>query len=146
MINFKSENKGTWFYFDEDNHDFGGICLRLVTAAEYDDIRRLTVKAGKPDYHRGQRYETEKTNSRLSMRLSLQKFIVDWKEVSLDGILMECTNENKEKMTKVNDFQLFLGECIDKLTEGNKTLEEARVKNLEDIVGGDVETSAVETA
>ena len=137
MINFETKVSGTWFYFDENNHDLGGICLRLPTSAEYEDIRDLTVKPGKPDYHHGQRYETEKTNERLSRKLSLRKFIVDWKGVSLDGAEVECTNENKEKLVKVNDFQLFLGECIEKMVEGNKTIEEARVKNSESSLNGD---------
>jgi len=139
MINFKSENKGVWFYFDETQQDLGGICLRMPTSAEYDDIRRLTVRAGKPDYHRGQRYETEKINEKLSQKLSLRKFIVDWKGIQLDGQPIECTDENKEKMVQIPDFQLFLGDCLEKLTETNKTIEEARVKNSETTVDGDSE-------
>lgn len=143
MINFKSESKGTWFYFDEENHSLGGICLRLPTSAEYDDIHRLTVKSGKPDYHRGQRYETTKTNEKLAHKLSLRKFIVDWKDISLDGTPMDCTDENKEKMVKVTDFQLFLGECIEQMVEGNKTIEAARVKNFESSADGNADSSIV---
>lgn len=139
MIDFKSEVKGVWFNFVDESPDLGCICLRLPTSAEYDDIHRLTVTSGKPDYHRGQRYETEKTNEKLQAKLSLRKFIVDWKGVSLDGQPMDCTDENKEKMIKVQDFQLFVGECIEKLVEGNKTLEAARVKNLETLPSGDSE-------
>ena len=137
MINFESEVKGTWFDFDEENPNLGGVCLRLPTSDEYDEIRRLTIKPGKPDYHRGQRYETEKTNEKLSQKLSLRKFIVDWKEVSLDGQPLDCTDENKEKMMKIQDFQLFVGSCIEKLADSNKTIEEARVKNLPSSVDGD---------
>lgn len=146
MIDFKTEVKGTWFYFIEENPELGGVCLRLPTSAEYEDIHRLTVRPGKPDYHRGVRYETENTNEKLSQKLSLRKFIVDWKEVSLDGQPLECTDENKEKMIKVQDFQLFVGECIEKLVEGNKTIEAARVKNLKPSADGDLEVSDVVTA
>jgi len=139
MIDFQSEVLGTWFYFDEGNSDSGGVLLRLPTSTEYDDIRRLTVKEGKPDYHRGQRYKTEKIDERLQAKLSLRKFIVDWKDVQLDGRLMDCTDENKEKMIKVQDFQSFVGACIEKLTEGNKTIEEARLKNFKDSPVGDSE-------
>lgn len=138
MIDFKSEVQGTWFNFVEENPELGGVCLRLPSSAEYDEIHRLTVKPGKPDYHRGQRYETEKTNEKLSQKLSLRKFIVDWKGVQLDGQPMDCTNENKEKMIKVQDFQLFVGDCIEILVDGNKTLEGARVKNSETSADGDV--------
>ena len=137
MINFQSESKGTWFYFDESNPDLGGVCLRLPTSEEYEDIQGLTVRPGKPDYHRGARYETEKTDKKLQSKLSLRKFIVDWKGVSLDGQEVECNNDTKEKMIKVQDFQLFIGECIEKMIEGNKTIEAARLKNLESSAGGD---------
>jgi len=138
MIDFKSDNSGTWFYFDDNNPDLGGICLVLPTSADYDAIKKLTVRPGKPDYHRGQRYETEVTNEKLSEKLSLRKFIVDWKGVSLNGIPVKCTDENKEKLMKVNDFRIFVGDCIGKLTESNKTIEAARLKNLETSADGDV--------
>ena len=138
-MKFEKEIKGKWFYFIEENPELGGICLRLPTSAEYDDIRRLTVTPGKPDYHRGQRYETEKTNEKLSHKLSLRKFIVDWKEVELDGQPMDCTDENKEKMIKVQDFQSFLGDCIEKMVESNKTIEEARLGNADSSPDGSSE-------
>lgn len=136
MINFKSKVEGVWFNFVDENPEVGSVCLRMPTIDEYDDIQRLTVKPGKPDYHRGQRYETEKINKKLQAKLSLRKFIVDWKEVSLDGQSMECTDENKEKMIKIQDFQSFIGDCIEKMVEGNKTLEAARLKNLKDSPSG----------
>lgn len=139
MINFNSKNEGVWFYFDEDNQDLGGVCLRMPTADEYDSIRSLTVKPGKPDYYRGQRYETEKTNEKLSQKLSIRKLIVDWKGVGLDGNIMECNDDNKEKMMNLPnpDFRLFIGECSEKLVDGNKTIEEARAKNLNASPSGD---------
>ena len=146
MIDFKSEVKGVWFYFDEDNHDLGGVCMRLPTSAEHEEIERLTVRPGKPDYHRGQRYETEKTNEKLHIKLSLRKFIVDWKGVSLDGQELECNNDTKEKMIKVQDFQSFIGKCIDKMVEGNKTIEGARVKNLRSSADGDSKEPVVKIA
>lgn len=136
MIDFKSETKGVWFYFDEDKHNLGGVCLRIPTSEDYEGIERLTVRAGKPDYHRGVRYETEKTDEKLRAKLSLRKSIVDWKGVSLDGQELECNDKNKEKMVKAQDFQLFIGECIESMVEGNKTIEAARVKNLESSPSG----------
>lgn len=140
MIDFKSEVKGDWFYFDKENPDLGGVCLRLPTSAEYDEIQRVTVTAGKPDYHRGVRYETEQTDKKLQTKLSLRKFIVDWKGVSLDGQSIDCTNANKERLIKVQDFQLFVGDCVEKMVEGNKTIEAARVKNFESSPSGDSES------
>ncbi len=138
-MKFQDEVKGEWFYFIEENPELGGVCLRLPTSAEYDDIRRITVTSGKDVFHRGQRYETEKTNEKLQAKLSLRKFIVDWKEVELNGQSMSCTDENKERMIKVQDFQSFVGECIEKLVDKNRTLEEARVKNESNGSDGNLE-------
>lgn len=128
MIDFKTKDKGTWFYFIEGREE--GVCLRMPTSDEYDDIKRLTVTQGKPDYHRGQRYETEKTNEKLSSKLTLRKLIMDWKGVGCDGTEIECNDKNKEKMMQISDFKIFVGECTDKMVGENKTIEAARVKNL----------------
>lgn len=136
MINF-TENKGVWFHFDEENQDLGGICLRMPTADDYDEIEELTVKEGKPDYHRGVRYPTKKTNEKLATRLQSRKLIVDWKGVSLEGTKVECTNENIDRALKIQDFHSFVGDCIEKLLEGNKTIEAARLKNFENSPNGD---------
>jgi len=56
--------------------------------------------------------------------------ITDWKEVALDGQQLECISENKVKMMNVIDFVKHVVESLEKLVETNKTLEEARVKNL----------------
>lgn len=135
-MKFDSKNEGTWFYFLEENHEEGGVCLRLPTPAEYEEIQGITVHPGKTDYHHGVRYETEKVNKKLQTKLSLRKIIVDWKEVSLNGEKLDCTNDNKEKMIKIQDFQLFIGECSKKLVEGNRTIEAARLKNSESSADG----------
>ncbi len=142
MIDFKSEVKGVWVYFDGDNQDLGGVCIKETTSAESDDIRRLTVTAGKPDYHRGQRYETEQTNKKLQLKMIWRKLIVDWKGVSLDGQKLECNDKNKEKMMTVRDFQIFVGGYVEKANEGNKTIEAARVKNSGTSPSGDSKSPA----
>lgn len=136
MIDFKNENTGTWCPLIEG---YEAICLRMPNAKEWDDIHRLTVKPGKDVFHRGQRYETEKTDEKLSQKLSLRKFIVDWRGISLDGVEIECTDENKEKMMNLPnpDFRIFVGECLDKMVDKNKTIEAARAKNLNDSLDGD---------
>lgn len=140
MIDFKSDIKGVWFYFDEDNHDLASVCLRKSTFSDYDEIRRLTVRPGKTDYHRGARYETEKTNEQLQRKLSFRKAIVDWKGISLKGKILDCTDDNKDKMMEVPDFRDFVGDCIVELSESNKTLEAARLKNSETLLDGDLES------
>ena len=136
MIDFNSKDEGTWYYFIEGRPE--SICLRLPTSEEYAHIHNVTVSPGKTDYHRGVRYPTEKTDDKLSEKLSLRKFIVDWKGIGLDGIEMECNDKNKEKMMKIADFRTFVGKCIEKMVEENKTIEEARAKNLEDLPDGNV--------
>jgi len=139
MIDFKSDVKGIWFYFDKDNHDLASVCLRKATFSDYDEIRNLTVTPGKNDYHKGARYETEEINEKLQRKLSFRKAIVDWKGISLNGKVLDCTDDNKDKMMEFPDFRDFVGDCIIELSESNKTLEAARLKNSPSSANGNSE-------
>lgn len=130
MINFSTENEGTWFYFDENNHEAGGVCFRELSTEKYNEIQRLTVKKTKKFKH-GVAYDDEQVNERLADKLRWRYCIVDWKNISIDGNPAECNDENKSKVLKITDFVKFAVDCIEKLTEENKSLEEARVKNSE---------------
>ena len=138
MVNFKSDNAGEWFYFDEDNQDAGGVCLRQLTADEIDSIERVTVKTTKK-FKRGVAYDDVDTNKRLQDKLTWRYVIVDWKGISIDGNPVECNKENKDKVMKITDFVNFIAPCLETLTEQNKSLEEARVKNLPTSADGDSE-------
>jgi len=134
MLEFKTKDEGTWFHPIKGGPD--GVLLRKPTIDEYDSIKVLTKQSTDVDYHRGQRYETERVDIELSAKLSLRKFIMDWKGISLDGVELECNYDNIEKMMLITDFRTFIGESIEKLVDENKTIEAARAKNLKGSLDG----------
>ena len=138
MPQFSSTQKGTWFYFDPENESSGGVCLRELTTDESQRIDKLTVKK-KKKFRRGIAYDDIETDEKLASKLRWDFCITDWKEVSLDGEQLECTTENKVKMMKVVDFVKHIVNSLEVLVETNATLEEARVKNLENTSSGDAE-------
>ena len=129
MPNFSSDNTGTWFYFDSDNEELGGVCLRVLAVEEFRRIERMTTKKSKK-VRRGVAFDDVKTDEKLASKMRWDYCIVDWKEVSIDGQPAECIAENKVKlMNKSPDFVDFINDSLEVLTETNKTLEEARLKN-----------------
>lgn len=144
MANFSSKNEGSWFYFDGDKA-LGGVSLRELSAEKNKEIERLTVKTTKK-FKRGQWIEDKKVNTELANKLTWDYCIVDWDKVQLDGNDIKCDREGKSKMMKVLDFMKFVLESGDQLTEANKTIEEARVKNLDDTSHGSLPKSTAKTA
>lgn len=143
MLEFNSANEGTWFYFDSTNEALGGVCLRELSTEENRRIEQMTVKKRKK-IKRGIAYDDPEVDEKLASRLRWDFCITDWKEVALDGQQLECTVENKVKMMNVIDFVKHVVNSLEKLTETNKTLEEARVKNLPSSSNGSVEESSSE--
>lgn len=128
MPNFKSENPGTWFYFNSDDESKGGVRLRELSTDEYDRIERLTVKT-KKKVIRGVPVDDKKEDAKLASRLRWDYCITDWKEVYLDGKLLDCDTENKVKMMKVIDFVKFVVDSLNELVDVNRSLEEVQLKN-----------------
>jgi len=145
MPNFKSENPGTWFYFNPDNESAGGVCLRELSVDEVDRIERLTVKT-KKKVSRGVVVEDKKEDIKMASRLRWDFCIVDWSEVSLDGKQLDCTTENKVKMMKVTDFVKFIVDSLNELVEANESLEKARLKNSKSSSDGSLENPIAESA
>lgn len=135
MPNFKSSNEGTWFYFDETNLKTGGVCLRELTGEELDRIERITVKHKRKPV-RGVMIDVPEEDTKTSFRLTWDYCIVDWDNIQIDGQDAECNAENKVKLMNCPDFAKFVGSCISDLVEANKTIEEARVKNLKSSSSG----------
>lgn len=131
MANFTIKDEGIWFFFDDTDHSQGGVKLRLLTPLEEDAIdRKVTKVSQKP--HRGMMMEHRKTNSALRNELLYTKWIMDWKDIILDGTEMECNHKNiMLMMTKVTLFARFVLDKILDLGEDNAITEEARVKNSE---------------
>jgi len=138
MLDLNSENVGTWFYFDPDNHDVGGVCLRELSTEENARIERLTVTV-KRKFKRGAWIEDKTTDEKLAAKLRWDFCIVDWKEVSIDGQVVECTTENKVRAMKIIDFVKIIVDDLEELTETNAALEEARAKNSGASSNGNVE-------
>jgi len=142
MANFDSKNEGTWFFFDENDESLGGVQLRLLSPKEEDNIERLTVKK-KQKPIRGMLVESKTVDEKMKNRLTYDGWIVNWKEVSLDGKQMSCTTENKVKMMEVTDFARFVVDNILSLSETNKTIDEARLKNLRNSSDGKKQNQTV---
>lgn len=130
MINFSTEeNEGTWFYFDKENKESGGVCLRELSTDEYTKIAQITTKTTKK-VKRGVAYDDVQTDERLAAKMRWDYCIVDWKDIQIDGKPADCSSDNKQKLIKVGDFIKFIADCIEELAETNSSLNEARVKNF----------------
>lgn len=145
MINFNSKNEGTWFYFDEANHSLGSICLRVLSGDEYEKIQKITVKRHKK-FKRGIAYDEEIVNEKLASKMRWDYCIVDWQNIAIDNQPVECTSENKQRLVKITNFISFVADCLEKLAESNKEVEEARLKNLETTSGGSIEATPAKPA
>lgn len=145
MPNFSSKNPGTWFYFDPDNEALGGVCLRELSSDEFEKIQRLTVKT-KKKVKRGVVMEDKQVDEKLASKMRWDYCIVDWKEVSLDGQLLECNTENKVKMMKVIDFVKHVVDSLNILVDENKSIQEAALKNSQSSSDGSLKSPTVTTA
>ena len=139
MAQFKSEDVGTWYYFDPTNKTEGGVCLRLPTEEEYRHIDKVTVVSKKKKVIKGVLYDDIKRDETKQRKLQWRVMIVDWKNVCLDEQSLKCTDENKDRMRKVNTFKIWLGGKIEKLLEEAEELKEALVKNSETSSDGNAE-------
>jgi len=144
MPNFDSSNIGTWFYFDPANEELGGVCLRELTNDEVVRIERMTVKKRKK-FRRGIAYDDFDTDEKLASKMRWDFCITDWKEINLDSKPLDCTVENKVKIMNVIDFAKFLVDSLEKLVDTNRTLDEARVKNLPNSSNGKTEPTVAKS-
>lgn len=128
MPNFKSENPGTWFYYNPDDESQGGVCLRELSTDEFERIERVTTKH-KKKVMRGVLVDDAEVDERAASKLRWDYCIVDWKNTSLDGQEVKCDSDNKVKMMKVIDFVKHVVESLNDLVDMNKSLEDSRLKN-----------------
>ena len=135
MPNFTSQDKGTFFPFDPDDKDLGGVTFRELGPEEHARIEKITSRVTQK-FKRGAYAEVKVTDDKLFSRLMWDYCIVSWIGVQLDGQDQECTTGNKVKMMNVIDFAKFASESIDALVEVNKTLKEASAKNSETTSNG----------
>lgn len=145
MVNFTRKNDGRWFYFNNDEA-MGGVCLRELSVEEGKRIEKDTTVV-KKKIRQGQMVEYTEIDQEKSFRLTMQYCIVDWKEVAVDGEALECNAMGKEKALKCLDFVKYVSECLNILTDENRSLnaakeeqkakeEEDRLKNLKNTSTG----------
>ena len=116
-MKFDTKNEGTWFYFDESNPDDGGVCLRVCAKTNLDWISERTSKTKKV-FKDGYRYVYKDTDEKKSDGMLWDFCIVDWKDVDVDGAILECTYENKIKlMNSCIAFVTFVGKRMKQLAE-----------------------------
>lgn len=122
-------NPGTWFYFDDDERDGEGVCVRQLNEAALDDIRKKTVTE-KITYRRGVRNVIEKVDRDKERRLTIDYCISDWSIKNKSGKPIEPSLENKEKLVKGSPhFNAFLSECLNRVAEIEEQEQKQELEN-----------------
>ncbi len=135
MLDFSSKNEGKWFYFNDDDHEQGGVCLRELGIEEAKRIEKITVKH-KRKPRAGRMQETTDVDEKTASIMTWDYCITEWSNVGLDGKEVECTGPNKQAMMKCTDFCKFVTDSIEDLVTVNDTLEGARAKNSDSSSSG----------
>jgi len=145
MADFSSKNQGTWFYFDEARPELGGVCLRELSFDQAKIINRETTKTQRR--FDGMQWRDDKiVDEDKATDLTYAYCILDWKDVSLDGIPLECTLANKIKAMKSLDFAKFVLDCLTQIRGKNVAIEAARLKNSESTLSGNSQNQVATTA
>jgi hypothetical protein len=144
MANFRTKNTGTWFYFDPDKPDSGGVCLRLLPGDERTRIEKATTVVTK-SIVAGEIVEKKKTNDKLESEMIFGYCIVGWADVSIDGVERECTIANKVMAMKSLDFARFVNQSIKTLADTNEAIQEVLLKNSESTSAGSEINPIVQT-
>jgi len=144
-MNFDSKDEGQWFYFDNTNHHFGGVKLRLLTPEEEDLIEEATTTVVRKPI-RGLMTDDRKVNTKEKNDMCYRRWIVDWSDISLDGKNLQCNDANKITMMKVTKFARFVIDKIVDLGDVDTIAREARLKNLKTTSDGDMVDSDVKGA
>ena len=129
-MKFSTENPGTWFYFNDDNEDDGGICMRVLSLAETTTLDKRFKKV-KVEYKRGNRFEVEKVDDVGYDKAMWDVVILDWKEVcDGEGKPLECTKENKYMLMQGSvAFATFITEKTEVLSKMSILDSEDAAKN-----------------
>lgn len=143
-MKFNTENPGTWFYFNEENHDEGGVCVRIANQEINEEIqekckRAITKFHTDPKTRRTLPFTVweyrEKvdgmTGRELEDLLTFDYAIVDWREVQdSEGNEISCTKENKAMLMRRSvEFNAFVTKCLRQLNAKYDAAEEELEKN-----------------
>lgn len=129
-------NPGTWFSFEEDKPDEGGVCVRIMNNEAIDEMTKQTRKK-MVDYHsagRGvaeQRFEYWQIDEDKEFDMMWEYCIVDWRGVvNSDGMGIECTREAKVRLMKeFIPFIRFVTKCQKRINAQFVVEEEIESKN-----------------
>ncbi len=116
MANFSSDNKGTWFYFDDNDDSNGGVCIRVLSEPESRRITNLTTNKTYK-FKQGIRYEDIKVDDKRSSKMMWEYIITDWSNVCVDSQELECNNENKAKLIADPNFMSFIVRSMETLND-----------------------------
>ncbi len=116
-MEFNPKNdKGTWFYFNEEDESQGGICLRVMPEQKRLEINKR-INSPKTKIKKGVSYVEENINLKLMIGLLLDYHILDWSNIVVDGEEVECTYENKSMLNNDPAFSHFVDAKVEKLQE-----------------------------
>jgi len=126
-MKFSTENLGTWFYFNEDSEDDGGVCIRILSLAETTALDKKFKKT-RIEYKRSNRFEVPVLDEEGYDKAMWDTVITDWSNVcDSEGKPLDCTKANKyELMTRSVAFATFV-------TEKTEALSKLDISDAEDL-------------
>jgi hypothetical protein len=126
-MKFSTENLGTWFYFNEDNEDDGGVCIRILSLAETTALDKKFKKT-RIEYKRSNRFEVPVLDEEGYDKAMWDTVITDWSNVcDSEDKPRECTKDNKyDLMTRSVAFATFV-------TEKTEALSKLGISDAEDL-------------
>ena len=131
-VNIDNPNPGVFFGWPGNKaEDKGGITLRVLNNKELTRIDKLTTTK-KKKFRGNMQYEDINIDEDLRDELIWDYCIVTWTELEndTDGKTIKCDLANKKKLMNENlQFSMFVGECLDKLSEYEVTKDENEIKN-----------------
>ena len=130
-IDTENPNPGVFFPWPDNKPDEeGGITLRALNAEALKVIDDATVTKRRR-FRGSQPYEDIKVNEAMREELMWDYCIVNWNDLqdSKDEEI-PCTKENKViLMKKQFKFAMFVGDCLEQLSEFKEKQEEQEAKN-----------------
>jgi len=130
-VNIENPNPGVFFAWPGSKaEDKGGITLRVLNNKELTRIDKLT-NTKKKKFRGSMQYEDITVDEDLRDELIWDYCIVDWTELEDNkGKTILCDLKNKKKLMNENlRFSMFVGECLDKLSEYETAHQEDAIKN-----------------
>lgn len=122
-MDFKSDTS-VKFDFDDGS---GWVKIKPLTPAV---MRKIEQTCTERKVHRRTGKETVTTDEEKQQHLQWAAVIDSWDGVSLDGVELECTFDNKiEMMDKQVEFTFFIGECMESLNEVLQNRDRDQEKN-----------------